>query len=390
MGTFLVLIAAAFCFVGGQHQGLIDYLEQRLVAIEGRISVWHEQSNRYATELLEFKQQMSALTESLEKGHAALLADAHDVGSRVDRLERELDYVETQNPAPPCADTDKNLMEPGIATVKEKNKAEYDKLSHCRDMISSIKAMKIVKKAGGPKGAWFKDTASGAGKVYVFNGTGEGVLYEFGSARDLAASAGLSRGRPLDLPFPWSGTGHAVYRGHAYYVTEGPEFQLIKYDLQNGSVADSAVFPAEDQVPVYGLSPETYIDLSADEGGLWALFATRDTESVISLAKMDPGSLEVEQMWDTPCPRENAEAGFVVCGTAYVVYNTRLASRSRVQCVFDIDGLVSSDEAPLVYFPKRYSTHSSLKYNPLEKLIYAWDDGYQILYKMVMKKKLEV
>ncbi|XP_061115205.1 olfactomedin-like protein 3A isoform X2 [Conger conger] len=331
---------------------------------------------------------MNGLTENLEKGHEALRSDAETVGTRVERLERELDYMETQNPAPPCVDMDKNLMEQEIMTAKEKPKAEY-KLSDCRDMISRIKAMKIVKKAGGLKGVWFKDT-SVSGKVYVFNGTSKDVLYEFGSARDLAASVGLSRGRPIHLPFPWSGMGHTIYNGYAYYVTEGAVFQLIKYDLQNGSVVDSAVFSADDQVPVYGLSPETYIDLSADGGVLWALFATRDTERTISLAKMDPDTLEVEQMWDTPCPRENAEAGFVICGTVYVVYNTKLASRSRVQCVFDVDGLVTSDEAPLIYFPKRYSTHSSLKYSPLEKMIYAWDDGYQILYKMVMKKKLEV
>ncbi|KAG7472072.1 hypothetical protein MATL_G00104660 [Megalops atlanticus] len=383
----LLLLAASLCLSGAQHQALMDYLEQRLLAIEDRISVWHEQTSRYATELREFKQQMAALTESLEKGREALRTELDTVGTRVDRVEREMDYLETQNPAPPCAETDDKVVEQEVTSVKEKSKAKYAKLSDCKDMVSSIKAMKIVKRMGGPKGMWTKDTVNRSMKVYIFNGTAEDTLYEFASVRELAASADMSHARSIELPFLWSGTGHAIYNGYAYYVKEGKEFQLIKYDLQNGSVADSAVFPAEAQVPVYTLSPETYIDLAADEEGLWALYATKDDERNICLAKMDPDTLDMEDMWDTPCPRENAEAAFVMCGTVYVVYNTKLPSRSRVQCVFDINDMVTSEEAPLLYFPRRYSTHSSLKYNPLEKLIYAWDDGYQILYKLAMKQK---
>ena len=165
---------------------------------------------------------------------------------------------------------------------------------------------------------------------------------------------------------------------------------VVKYDLKTNSVTDSAVFPVQDHVPVYGLTPETVMDLAVDEEGLWAIYATRQNEQHISLAKMDASSLDIEQMWDTNCPRESAESAFVICGTLYVVYNTKQAGRSRVQCVFDVNGMVSNDEAPLVYFPKRYGSHSSLKYNPQEQLLYAWDDGYQILYKLVMKKKLEI
>ena len=91
----------------------------------------------------------------------------------------------------------------------------------CRDMISSIKAMKIVKKVGGPKGVWFKDTASMSRKVYVFNGTSKDVLYEFRLHIGPGGLRGLSRGRPIELPFPWSGMGHTIYKGYAYYVTKG-------------------------------------------------------------------------------------------------------------------------------------------------------------------------
>lgn len=257
-------------------------------------------------------------------------------------------------------------------------------------MISSIKAMKILKRVGGPKGMWSKDTSRGSGKVYIFNGTNDDTIHEFPSVQDFTRSPGMSLSKELKLPSAWRGTGQVVYNSHAYYTNQAEEIMVVKYDMKNNSVTDSAVFPVQDAVPVYGLTPETLVDLAVDEEGLWAIYATQQNDRQISLAKMDSNSLDIEQMWDTNCPRENAEAAFVICGTLYVVYNTMQPGRSRVQCVFDVNDMVTNEEAPLVYFPKRYGAHSSLKYNPQEQLLYAWDDGYQILYKLIMKKKLEI
>ncbi|XP_074488070.1 olfactomedin-like protein 3A [Sebastes fasciatus] len=386
----LVVFATLACFATAQHQALIDYLERRLLAIEDRISLWHEQTARYASELRELKQQMVSQLENLDKEKEALRMNLDGVGTRVDRVERELDYLETQNGAQPCVDVDDKLIEQQVTLVEEKQKAKYSKLSDCSDMISSIKAMKILKRVGGPKGMWTRDTSRGSGKIYIFNGTDEDTIHEFASVQDFARSLGLSLSKNVKLPSAWRGTGHVVYNNHVYYINQVEEITVVKYDMKNSSVTDSVVFPVQDHVPVYGLTPETVMDLAVDEEGLWAIYATRQNERYISLAKMDVNSLDMEQMWDTNCPRENAEAAFVICSTLYVVYNTKQPGRSRVQCVFDVNGMVTNDDAPLVYFPKRYGAHSSVKYNPQEQLLYAWDDGYQILYKLIMKKKLEI
>ncbi|XP_010779893.1 olfactomedin-like protein 3A [Notothenia coriiceps] len=386
----LVVLVTLACFASAQHQALIDYLERRLQTIEDRISLWHEQTARYASELRELKQQMVSQLESLDKEKEFLRVTLDGVGTRVDRVERELDYLETQNGAQPCVDVDDKLIEQQVMLVKEKQKAKYSKLSDCSDMISSIKAMKILKRVGGPKGMWTKDTGRGSGKVYIFNGTDEDTIHEFASVQDFARSQGMSLAKNLKLPSAWKGTGHVVFNNYAYYINQAEEMMVVKYDMKNSSVTDSAVFPVQDHLPVYGLTPETVMDLAVDEEGLWAIYATRQNERYISMAKMDANTLDIEQMWDSNCPRENAEAAFIICGTLYVVYNTKQPGRSRIQCVFDVNDMVTNEEASLVYFPKRYGAHSSLKYNPQEQLLYAWDDGYQILYKLVMKKKLEI
>lgn len=389
MRSVLLALTLA-CFGAAQHQALIDYLERRLLAIEDRISLWQEQTARYASELRELKQQMVSQLEALDKEKEGLRTSLDSVGTRVDRVERELDYLETQTGAQPCVDVDDKLIEQQVSLVQEKQRSKYYKLSDCSDMISNIKAMKILKRVGGSKGVWTKDTGVNSGKVYIFNSTDESTIYEFASVQDFTRSTGLTLSNKLNLPMAFQGTGHVVYKNFAYYVSQSEDAKIVKFDLSNATMTDSAILPFQEFVPVYTLNLDTLIDLAVDEEGLWAIYATKQSDRYISLAKMDARSLDIEQMWDTNCPRENAEAGFVICGTLYVVYNTKQPGRSRVQCVFDVNGMISSDEAPLVYFPKRYGAHASLKYNPQEALLYAWDDGYQILYKLVMKKKLEI
>ncbi|KAG7218472.1 hypothetical protein INR49_009349 [Caranx melampygus] len=157
-------------------------------------------------------------------------------------------------------------------------------------MISSIKAMKILKRVGGTKGTWSKDASRGSGKVYVFNGTDDDTVYEFSSVQEFTRSLGMSQSKSLTLPSSWSGTGQVVLNGHAYYVNQADEVMVVKYDLKSKSVMDSAVFPVQDHIPVYGLNPETVMDLAVDEEGLWAIYATRQNERHISVAKMDASS----------------------------------------------------------------------------------------------------
>uniref|UniRef100_A0A8C3XKD3 Olfactomedin like 3 n=1 Tax=Chelydra serpentina TaxID=8475 RepID=A0A8C3XKD3_CHESE len=376
--------------ISAQQQQFMEYMERRFGALEERISQWHDQSSRYSTELREFKNQVITMLENMEKEQDRLRTEVENTAVRVDRLEREVDYLETQNPAPPCVEVDEKLMENQVSAAKKRKNEKYDKLTDCSDTISQVKAMKILKKFGSSAGLWTKDPMGSSEKIYVFDGSSNDTVYVFPRMREFTLFSATRKAARIKLPYPWVGTGHLVYGGHLYYIRQQGTFQVIKFSLANKTVVDSSVFPAEEQVPVFGLSAFNYIDIAADEEGLWAIYATRENEKNICLAKLDPVSLDIEQMWDTPCPRENAESAFVICGALYVVYNTRLPSRSRVQCVFDVSGAMTPEDAALVYFPKRYGSHSSMKYNPKERQIYAWDDGYQIIYRMEMKKKLEV
>lgn len=258
------------------------------------------------------------------------------------------------------------------------------------EIISAIRSVKVLTRVGGAKGLWTRDPSSS--RVYVFNGTSGDAVYQFDSLREFSRSAGVAGAHVIRLPSGWTGAGSAVYNGYLFYIHQetGSHIQLVKFDLMGGTVSGATMFPAESGAPVYELNPETVADIAADDEGLWVLYAASDSEPNINLAKLDRQSLDIEQIWDTGCPREKAEAAFVICGTVYVAYNTRLASRSRVQCLFDVNDVVVGEEAPLLYFPRRYGAHASLKYNPEERQLYGWDDGYQIIYRLSLKRKLLV
>ncbi|KAM4045892.1 olfactomedin-like protein 3 isoform 2-T2 [Anomaloglossus baeobatrachus] len=388
-GIVACVLLSVLTVVNSQVQNsFLEYMQTRMGVLEERIAQWHDHSSRYSSELRDFKNQVLKMLENIEKERDTVRNEMENTNVRVDRLEREVDYLETQNPAPSCVEIDEKLTE--LHLQKKKKKEIYEKLTDCSDTISQVNAMKILKRFRSSAGLWTKDPIGNSEKVYVFDGAGNDTVFVFSRMKEFTLTSSSRKVPRIKLPYPWIGTGHIVYGGNLYYIRQDEEFQVIKFNLTSRAVVDSAVLPIEDQVPVYGLSKFNYIDIVADEEGLWVIYATRENEKNICLAKLDPGNLGIEQMWDTPCPIENAESAFVVCGTLYVVYNTKLPSRSRIQCVFDVSGTITSENVPIVYFPKRYGSHSSMKYNPKEKQIYAWDDGYQILYKLTMKPRDEL
>lgn len=91
--------------------------------------MWHEQTSRYTSELRELKQQIVAQLEGLDKNKETLRSELDAVGVRVDRVEREMDYLETQNGAQPCVDVDDKLVEQQVTVAKERNKSKYANLT---------------------------------------------------------------------------------------------------------------------------------------------------------------------------------------------------------------------------------------------------------------------
>ena len=98
-------------------------------SLQERLAQCQDQSSRHAAELRDFKNKMLPLLEVAEKEREALRTEADTISGRVDRLEREVDYLETQNPALPCVEVDEKVTGgPGT-----KGKGRTSSLSYLED-----------------------------------------------------------------------------------------------------------------------------------------------------------------------------------------------------------------------------------------------------------------
>lgn len=95
-------------------------------SLQERLAQCQDQSSRQAAELRDFKNKMLPLLEVAEKEREALRTEADTISGRVDRLEREVDYLETQNPALPCVELDEKATGGPGAKGKSRRNEKYD------------------------------------------------------------------------------------------------------------------------------------------------------------------------------------------------------------------------------------------------------------------------
>lgn len=75
------------------------------------MQLWHDESHRYHTEMLDFKKLTAEAMEGLESDHSSLFKDLEGATVRVNRVEREMDYVEAQTSPRACANGADKVVE---------------------------------------------------------------------------------------------------------------------------------------------------------------------------------------------------------------------------------------------------------------------------------------
>lgn len=257
----------------------------------------------------------------------------------------------------------------------------------CDYMLAGVKSLKIVKKTGDKHGSWMKDPGKKHAKIYLLNGPVNNVIFEFANIMTFMESNHTLKARRVILPFPWEGTGHIIYQGFLFYHRHGSLNEILKFNIQKRNIVDHMLLPGAGRIPAYQLSPSTKIDLAIDEQGLWAIHAEPEIGGNIVITKINHITMSVEHTWDTTCSSKDAEAAFMACNTLYVVYNFPSGGTSRIQCAYDVLGAVNTYEIPVLHFPKRQGSHSTIHYDPKEKQLLAWGDGSQIIYKLQNQQK---
>ncbi|KAM3609619.1 uncharacterized protein V6R79_017800 [Siganus canaliculatus] len=372
-----------------QDAFIIQYLERRLTQVEERLNQCEQTTVAVTQKTYDLSSEIRSYLSTISVLRSEVKNQVDSVAVRVDRMERELEYLENKIPIQSDIEMEEALLEQQIKAaeldqLKKKAKIKVEK--DCSIALNQIKSLKIVKKEGDTSGSWFKDPTEGSAKVYMLSGIRNNTLLEFVSLQSFTEKVPTSPARVVQLPHHWQGTGPIVYNGYLYYHKAETPNQILKVDLVNGTLVDSTLLPGAGRLPVYSLNPNTYMDMAVDELGLWIIYADPEYGGNLVITKLDKGTLAVEYTWDTQCRSRDAEGAFLICGTLYVVYNTRYGGRSTIQCLYDIHDTIHSEENPVMFFPKRYTSHSSIHYHPGDKELYAWDDGYQTIYRVETRK----
>ncbi|XP_076156467.1 olfactomedin-like protein 3 [Alosa pseudoharengus] len=367
---------------------MMQYFQARLIQLEERLIKCDQNIQVYGQKIYDLTNEMHGQVNRIRAHKSEVRVQVENVALRVGRLERDMEYVQTRIPNEPQVDMEEALLDQQLKEARKlREKAKVNIGTDCGTVLTGVKSMKTVKKTGDVYGAWLRDLTEGSAKVYYFDGTKNDTMLEYTSVKTFRESNSNQNANTIKLPFPWQGTGHIVYDGFVYYHQADTTNRIVKVHLLNRTVSDSILLPGVGHLPAYALSPHTFVHLVVDEIGLWSIYADPDLGGNLVITKLDLGTMHVEHSWDTPCKSQDAEAAFLICGTMYVVYNTRHGGRSSIRCLHDIHDTILNAESPLLFFPKGYTSHASMQYYPKDKQLFSWDDGYQTIYKLDVKKK---
>ncbi|XP_068756109.1 noelin-like [Montipora capricornis] len=256
-----------------------------------------------------------------------------------------------------------------------------------RDSCRNIKSIgkPVIHNSRDSFGAWMKDPLGimGAETIFVMQGYRDQRYLEEYKNMD-KFKEGMVR-KKYTLPYDWDGTGAVVYGQYLYYNRESSNV-IVKYNLRSDGI--------EAQISVSNCAPRSHqyqsggysgMDLAVDEQGLWVLCGYTGS----SPKRLMAGKINIvintitHSFYPTTEPIYSMGNAFVACGVIYTIddYSSRSTTIN-----FAYDTKTGRQWNPNLKFTNQYGANYMVDYNPREKVLYAWDNKYQVTYPITFEE----
>ncbi|XP_076017652.1 olfactomedin-4-like [Genypterus blacodes] len=335
-------------------------------------------------ELREFEALVSQLKDSLNSSSPmfdALYTEIRNMTLIVNQLETydksnleliRIEFGKLQKKLEECQE-DQDVIKPDIGNCNHTG-------------IMSISKPTVVQlnahlNAGFQYGGWGKDSKPirGFESMYWYGAYSSPSVYDFYLYSDYKKLLLRSAFKIHDIPSGWEGTGNNyIVHGNAIYYQHNTPFGMTKLNLTS-SKYDSRVIPEASNRFSYVYSPNQNLDFSADENGLWVMYASEESKGKLVLAKVDEKAFGIADQWKTGAYKQLAGNAFVACG---VMYATRSVDLNTEEIYYSYDTRTKEEKQHSIHFQKFQEKYTNLHYNPSDQKLYMYNNGYYVSYNV--------
>ncbi|KAI5105550.1 olfactomedin-4-like, partial [Silurus meridionalis] len=178
------------------------------------------------------------------------------------------------------------------------------------------------------------------------------------------------------------GPGTIVYKNMVYYQCYNtPEicaFDLKAKQFRRLSFPDAG-FNNKFPYCYYNCLDWTDINLSADDKGLWVIYATEANHGNLVVSRVDFDDFNVTHTWKTRLFKRSVTNAFMVCG---VLYATRFINTYKEEVFYAFDTTTGAEDNTLsLPMEKVAAGVANLHYNPIDMKLYMYNGGYMLAYQ---------
>ncbi|XP_053896393.1 olfactomedin-4-like isoform X2 [Malaclemys terrapin pileata] len=195
----------------------------------------------------------------------------------------------------------------------------------------------------------------------------------------------LKNARELNIQYG-EGSGTAVYNNFMYYNVYNSR-DMGKLNLNTNTLAVRKTLPNaaySNRFSYAGVGWQD-MDFAVDESGLWVIYSTEDNKGNIMISKLNETTLDVLHTWNTRQYKPSISNAFIICG---VLYATRPVNTRKEEIFYTYDTNTEQEGKISIIMDKMLETIQSINYNPSDRVLYVYNDGYLVKYNLLFQPVL--